>query len=172
MFAYCGNNPVNCVDFDGYCWKKIANAIEKIINAVKSYIEEQKSSAREKYNEDTVNINGSNPEGTIDVSVDGSNVKITNSYEISNRYEKEAILNVIIDSPDYEGTNDVEKMKVEWSAHNFAYNVTYNEKINEWISAKLGKDDAHASSKDVDFAESDSLSTWYYLVTLGGIISW
>lgn len=80
MFAYCGNNPVNRVDSNEDFWNKITDTIGNLINLVISYIEGQKAAAEEKYNEDTVNINGSNPEGIIDVSINGDNVKIINSH--------------------------------------------------------------------------------------------
>ncbi|MBQ6825745.1 MAG: RHS repeat-associated core domain-containing protein, partial [Clostridia bacterium] len=37
MFAYCGNNAVNNVDYTGQSWKKVGNLISKAWNGIKSF---------------------------------------------------------------------------------------------------------------------------------------
>ena len=122
---------------------------------------------------DTININGNNSEGIINVQVHNNSIKIENSWEISNRHEKTAILNAIIHSTEYEGDyKDIRAMIIEWSGHNFMYHITCNPRINAWVSKLLDKDDANISSKDVDINENDPYQGWYEFVTLGGLLSW
>ena len=175
MFAYCGNNPVNRVDPNGEGWLLVVAvlAIVALTFTGCSVNSEEKKQAEEKYNLDTININGNNSEGIINVQVHNNSIKIENSWEISNRHEKTAILNTIIHSTEYKGDyKDIRAMIIEWSGHNFMYHITCNPRINEWVSELLGKDDANISSKDVDINENDPYQGWYEFVTLGGLLSW
>ena len=63
-------------------------------------------------------------------------------------------------------------MRIEWPGHNLSYKITRWELMNNLASRLLGKDDANASSKDVDINKGDSLQTLYEIFTLGGLISW
>ena len=38
MFAYCGNNPINLADPNGYFWKEIGNWCKKVWNGVKTWV--------------------------------------------------------------------------------------------------------------------------------------
>ena len=173
MFAYCGNNPVMRVDPDGEGWLLFIALMCVLVALTSCDIEEKENAAREKYNESTVNINGENPDGIIDVEIIGDDIKILDSFEISNRYEQKAILNVAINSESYTGENkNINKMIREWSAHNLGYKLTKGEKMNTLVSWALGKDDANLSAKDVNISSSDNLSILYFFATLGGIISW
>ena len=138
-------------------------------------IEKAQNDAKEKYNENTVSINNSLENAAVNVTINdtGDVIKIQNSYQISNKYEQEAILNVIVNSEEYKGNHtDIEKMTIEWSAHNLGFSLTSNEKINNLASSALNKDNAHISSQSVDIGQSDELHWLYYIVTLGGKISW
>lgn len=82
-------------------------------------------------------------------------------------------LNVVINSNQYKGNHkDIEKMRIEWSAHNFTYYLTMNEEVNKFISSATNKENAHISSESVDIAQSDSLYWLYYIATCGGEIEW
>ena len=174
MFAYCGNNPVMRVDPNGEGWILFIALVGILVVTLTSCdIEEKETAAREKYNDSTVNINGENSDGIVDVKIDGDKIKIIDSYTISNRYEKEAILTVAINSDSYTGENDnINQMVIEWSGHNLAYKVTKGERANALFSQILGKEDAHSSAQDVDFSSSDALYALYFIFTAGGIISW
>ena len=183
MFAYCGNNPVMRVDPNGEGWILVVAILAIVVFSLTScsqqptqeQIEKAQNDAKEKYNENTVSINNSLENAAVNVTINdtGDVIKIQNSYQISNKYEQEAILNVIVNSEEYKGNHtDIEKMTIEWSAHNLGFSLTSNEKINNLASSALKKDDAHISSQSVDIGQSDKLHWLYYIVTLGGKISW
>ena len=175
MYSYCGNNPVNRVDSTGEIWRLVL-AIVLVAGALMltgCSQQESVDAANEKYNSETININGNNPNGIINVTITEESIKIENSWEVSDRYEKRAILNTIINSNEYTSDyKNIKDMEIEWSGHNLSYKITRWELMNNLASRLLGKDDANASSKDVDINKGDSLQTLYEIFTLGGLISW
>ena len=175
MFAYCNNDPVNNVDITGEI--SIGIIIVIIVSVVLlsscSMSSEAEARANEKYNASTININGNNPNGIIDVTISADSIKILDSWKISNRYEKRAILNTIINSEEYTSDyKDIKAMEIEWSGHNLSYKITRWDVMNNLVSKILGKEDANGSAKDVDINEEDPLYVLYEIVTLGGLLSW
>ena len=140
LFAYCSNNPINFCDSTGRgigeffkgIWDGITGYVEGFINDYNymSYAE----AAEEKYNEGTVSINGNDPTAPIQVTIDPDNTKedgtidpnihITDSYKIKSPHEKNAILDVIINSDEFDPavfTRSKKDYLKEWNAHNNLY---------------------------------------------------
>lgn len=136
---------------------------------------EAKKRAEEKYNDSTININGNNPDGVIDVTINdsGEKIQIENSYKISDPIEQKVILKTIVDSNSYKSDyKDTNVMRIEWSGHNFLYRITDNQFGNKVVSWILGREDAHSDAESVDIYGLDPNQGWYNLITLWGIIPW
>ena len=140
LFLYCSNNPINYYDPTGH---GIREFFEGIRNGITEYVNgfindynylHYEDDAKEKYNEDTVSINGSDPSAPVQVTIDPDNTKandiidpdirIEDSYKIKSQYEKEAILDVIINSDEYDPsvfTRSKDDYLTEWNAHNNFY---------------------------------------------------
>ena len=101
-------------------------------------IELNMESAKNKYNESTVRINNQNPDAPIQVTIDAKhpdridskkvnpNFSVTDSHKIKNKYEMEAILNVVISSPEYDPTvftRSKSSYIAEWRGHNALYTI-------------------------------------------------
>jgi len=152
-FAYCGNNPVNRIDPTGRSFVGIAIVIglvfllraddpQTITNAEIRAQEEYKQEldkAKKVYNETTVSINGNLPseQAKIKVSIlpdytkNGKSdpvIHIENSYKIRTKAEREAILDVIIASPEFDSTiftRGKDFWMAEWTGHNFFYDYLF-----------------------------------------------
>ena len=73
---------------------------------------------------DDLNINGTNPEGTINITINEDSIEITDSKNIRKDEDIERVLELIIDSDVYKSYNYerfLESYKLEWKAHTFAY---------------------------------------------------
>ena len=150
MFAYCENNPVNRVDPSGECWLSAvlvtlgvvfistmltADTSDETIEAHNV----QKQTAVEKFNDTTVNVytpeTGKKADDKVNVFLnpknkkkgkDNPNIQIENSYKITNHYEMEAVLNVVIENELYDTdiyTRNIGSYIKEWEAHNLGYAV-------------------------------------------------
>ena len=180
IYAYCGNNPVNRVDVIGHCWTIVglvvlAGSLLIMLNSDDDNRDLYQAEANKKYNSSTVNINGNNPNGIVDVKIgnEGDSIQIKESYNISNPYEQEAILNTIIASEQYTSNyTNIYAMKIEWSGHNLGYHVTRNENMNFVLSYFLKREDANDNFANVDIKGVDKYQEIYTLVTLGGLIPW
>ena len=177
MFAYCGNDPVNRVDPTGNIWRLVLAVvlIAGVVLLTGCSQQESVDAANEKYNSETININGNNPNGIISVTIDesGEKIHIEDSYKISNPLEQTAILTTIANSDEYKSDyKDINAMRIEWSGHNFIYRITRCSTINNIVSNLLNKDNANSSAKDVDINENDPFQGWYEFLTLGGLVSW
>ena len=64
-------------------------------------------------------------------------------------------------------------MKIEWSAHNFGYNIAKrNKHFNYAISKIFGKTNAIDNLASVDIHGVDDNQWLYEIITFGGLISW
>jgi len=174
MFAYCQNDPANHYDDNGMLLNEVGDWFKKLGKSIVATIlllatpiliplskdtpsskpyEEQKKEAEEKYNSDTVNINGSKPNGSINVTIvkePTPNIKIEDSLFIKTRAEREVILDVIIASPQFDPdvfNRGKAAWMAEWTGHNKVWLIPYY---------GLSKYDR---LKDVDLNE-DELRPW------------
>jgi hypothetical protein len=81
-------------------------------------------------NEDYINslVQEENNVYVLDEREEGQNIKILNSYKITNRNYQTDILNIINDYEEKyptEWDRSIETMITEWNAHNFCYNIHY-----------------------------------------------
>ena len=133
------------------------------------------ASAKKKYNENTISINGNIEDAAIEVEIakDGQSFEIKDSYNIHSDYEKRAILETILNSEYYTSDyKDIDAMVIEWSGHNFAYRVTKIPVINEFVSKKFGFDNANEHARNVNIDGLDPYQSLYEDFTLGGLIPW
>ncbi|MBE6747808.1 MAG: DNRLRE domain-containing protein [Ruminococcaceae bacterium] len=155
MFAYCGNNPVMRSDPSGRSFLLALGLTLFSIAFVSSvsivgivHVEQQRQKANEKYNSETVNVyvpgEGSKKDDSVNVCIDKNhpsgmrdsldpNIRIYDSLDITNRYEQEAIIDVIMSSPHYDNTvftRTKESYVKEWRAHN-AYDFVIPWDISE-----------------------------------------
>ena len=140
LFAYCSNNPINFCDSTGRgigeffkgIWDGITGYVNGFINDY-TYLNYE-DDAKEKYNEDTISINGSDPSAPIQVTINPENtnangcidpdIRIEDSYKIKSQYEKEAVLDVIFNSDEFDSsvfTRSKIDYITEWNAHNNFY---------------------------------------------------
>ena len=117
-----------------------------VANSVKNYardysyevIEHNMNAAKDKYNESTVGINGLNPDAPVQVTIDpkhpdrldstktNPNITIEDSYKVKSKYEMEAILTVVKNSPEFDAdvfTRSMNSYISEWKGHNALYTL-------------------------------------------------
>ena len=129
--------------------------------------EERLAQAREKYNEDTVNIyvrgHGRDREGKINIHFYYSkkekyySINIRESLKITDEAEMEAILELITQHELYspEEFGPISFMKAEWIAHNIAHSMaTGDENQKQMIEKIVGKriPSIVGSSKELDLS--------------------
>jgi RHS repeat-associated protein len=100
--------------------------------------------AREKYNYDTVSINNRDPSAPIQVTINpkhedkekkgkiNPNIQIKNSYEITTRSERRAIMETIMASPEFDTsvfTRSRNSYLREWNGHNRFYSSIKSERL-------------------------------------------
>ena len=177
MFAYCLNNPVNYVDPSGYI--SILGAFALVgffviilcIPSDSNQAPKYEKAAKEKYNQNTVNVYDG-VEGSPDNSKTNAkfyvadeskgfvNINVDNSLSISNKYEINAVLDVIVESPYYSETMFGSKkfMRAQWVAHNVCYNIASTGPIGFSIMAFLsGSSDPIQSSTSVDIRSKGNM---------------
>ena len=90
-----------------------------------------------------ININKTNPSGSIEVDIDGSAILITDSYKITSRSDKIAILKIIMASEEYKTaqySRSLSSYLAEWEVHNHVFYITGV--INaQHVNLDKGKDD-------------------------------
>ena len=174
LFAYCGNNPVNRVDYSGEFWGLVFIALATAFIAFtftssQNQAPHYEQQAQEKYNQSNVSVyeRGNAPEekSTINAEVyypsdSVSNISIDNSLIVTSGYEQEAVLDVIIDSPYY--SEDVygskSFMKAQWVAHNVCHSVASSGDIGFWAMQRLsGSDNPIQSSLSLDLRSLNNM---------------
>ena len=168
MFAYCGNNPVMYVDVTGQGFitalffgltvvgiTYLCTASDS--NTIAVAYAQQLEKAKQKYNKNTVSINNNIDESEALVHVyinpnnswdhGGPNIHIENSAYIRNMAEQEAILDVIIESPEFD-PSVFKRGKVnwlrEWRGHNIIFDLatgTTKERARH-VDLNEGEDDS------------------------------
>lgn len=155
MFAYCGNNPVNNYDPSGKSFVGIvclammaigltfglradsAQTVKNQETAAKERYKQELNEAKKVYNKTSVSINGNLPseQAQINVSILPDYIKngksdpvihIEDSYKIKTKAEREAILDVIMASPEFDSTTFTrgkDAWMAEWTGHNDLYNL-------------------------------------------------
>ena len=89
-------------------------------------------------NENNIDINRDNPDGNIKVFIDEKSIKIVDSYKYNNKKDKEKIIDIIMNSKQYQFykyNRTKESYLSEWDAHNFAYPWLKNTDWNSRVSA-------------------------------------
>jgi hypothetical protein len=151
MFTYCLNNAPNSVDNDGRRrWRStiIANRRER-----------KTEEAEEKYNSETIHIYvegaGSPVDGKLNVMMRPSEnvIQIQESWEITNSYEKKAIMKTVMNHELYSSEiylTDKSQGYLEWRGHNGMHTVMKALPFVEDIFAHFGQEDAYNRSASVD----------------------
>ena len=180
MFAYCGNNPVCRSDPEGHLFGLIVGGILLVgilfgctadsPQTVEAHEAPKKAAAREKYNENTVNVYetgvGSPQQDKVNIEIMPNNIKpgtdkpdpnilVHDSYLIEDKYEIEAIVDVIMSNELYDSavfTRTKDSYIGEWVAHNIFYN------LSGWDL--FGLQDRFASA---DLNERDGWIKWEFL---------
>ena len=186
MFAYCENNPISNCDPSGNIPSDISsNAMLYGGGGRSTYLskEERKLfAAIKKYNKYTINFCvgeiGNDPNRlNVTFYPDAGLIHIENSYLISDKYEKLAVISAIMSSEYYDKTlygDSVDTMLIEWSGHNFVYRASTNSKLMYRFFQWRGYDNPIQSTQGVDFRKTlaPSAKRNYEFVTLWGWIQW
>lgn len=177
MFAYCGNNPVNFYDPTGEIGVlatlvgigTLLTVLFVPSSSDQSF--ELKRAAKEKYNKDTVNVYMSG-EGISDHTKVNAmayianseknylNISIDKSLEISNQYEMNAVLDVIIESDIYseEVFGSRSFMRAQWIAHNVSYKVAASSNFGfRFMQFLSGSSNPIESSSSLDIRQTDNM---------------
>ena len=186
MFAYCGNDPVNKYDPVGgspvvavlLLCASLALLLSSDMNS--AGIEEKK--AHQKYNNETMTFTENqtlDTPGKVNVTFYPKEklIHIEDSYNIHNKYEKDAIISEIMKSELYSSdtySDSVDQMLIEWSAHNFVYRMASNYKLMNRFFMDIGYKTPIESTRGVDFRFSlaPSVEGIYKIVTLWGFLQW
>ncbi|MCQ4114246.1 RHS repeat-associated core domain-containing protein [Ruminococcus sp. zg-921] len=146
MNAYCGNNPVNRADPSGKFWFAIVAFVVIAITIATTFTadshktvsnERNRNVSKKKQdikNNNKVNIytpdKGQSQQNKINVSInpysDNPYIHIENSYQIEDEYEILAIVEYIMESPEYDDAifyRDRDSYYYEWKAHNILYSI-------------------------------------------------
>ena len=163
MFAYCGNNPVIHKDTTGHfpiiatvvicaslCLLLTASDPRTVADQKKrdqKKYNKELDKARENYNNSNVNINNGLDSDDAKIDVDiypdyekngkyNPQIVIDNSYKVKTRAEKQAILEVVIGSPEFDDNvfkRGMDSWIAEWEGHNFLYysplGIIFDEKL-------------------------------------------
>ncbi len=124
LFAYCLNNPIEIYDPSGNFWVLIGLAVVGIGLLFTLRSDSPKPPYVSTITEEDVNINGSNPAGSIIVTITDGGINIENSYRFDEEDDINHILDIIMASAEYSEYNYTRTKKsyfTEWKAHNIAY---------------------------------------------------
>ena len=151
MFAYCNNNPVNCVDYSG----NIPGMVMVSLNGVGEAQNSQPSISHR------LNINGDNPSGDIVVIINGDKVEIKESYMILNEKTQRLILENVFNHKDYAGLGMeiIDRTIVEWFGHNAMYWAIEESNsvefvCNIWFVKELLGGNPQFSSQNLNFSNN------------------
>ena len=185
MFAYCNNNPANCIDPNGKFSWLLALAIVAIIVLIPSDADQvpyYEAAATQKYNEDTINMSvgekGTDPDKlNVTFYPEAGLIHIEESHSISSKYEKRAVIDVIMSSEHYDPTiygNSADTMLMEWSGHNFVYHTASSSSVAYGIYQRIGYETPIESTRGVDFRKqlAPSAERKYKIITLWGLLQW
>ncbi len=184
MFIYCNNNPVMYKDPSGQFLISALVVGAAVVGmaflftadshqTVESHQQQQRKAAEQKYNQNTVNVytpsSGKAEKGKVNVLIDKNNknsagqsdpnIHIENSYQITDSYEMEAILNVVIASPEYDSNvfpRTINSYIREWKGHNFMYNIS----SGSWKNRAMHVDLNNLEDKMIVW---DVISTFIYI---------
>lgn len=190
MFAYCNNNPVMYIDPAG-AWPAlgleiaIACLVVKVATfAIAKYVNHivQTKNAENKYNASTVSAyeenNSPEEKNIVNVKIyypweGASNISVDASLSITSKYEQNAVLDVIMESPFYsEKVYGSKKfMRAQWVAHNLSYSIASSGPIGFRVMQILsGSLDPIESSASLDIrSKNNILKRQKFLYTL---LSW
>ncbi len=124
LFSYCGNDPVNMVDKNGF-----SGLIAGIVLAVMILImleRESYDNTKTILTEKDININGSNPSGSVKINISSNNIEIENSYLIKDADNMRFVMEMIMVSEEYSKysyNRTLDSYISEWEAHNFMYEI-------------------------------------------------
>ena len=184
MFAYCMNNPVCNYDLNGCSSVLILGlmvvSIMVLCTSSESQIPVSEREAKEKYNTDTVCVywnGGDYVDGKVNAQFYVANtekkyinVNVSPSLEIRNKYEMNAVLDVIIDSPYYSFDRFGSKsfMRAQWIAHNWCYDLAVSGEFGYKIAQKIsGAENPIESSRVLDIRNLGNMGIRsYYLYRL------
>ena len=189
MFAYCNNSPIMLVDYRGNIPKDARVSLFAMSldggGGYSPYISKEdkaKFAAIKKYNNNTINLLvdgiGTDPDKlNVTFYPNEGLIHIENSYDIKDKQEKLAIIDVIMSSEYYDASiygNCVDTMLIEWSGHNFVYHTASASSVIYKLYQRLGYETPIQSTQGVDFRRSlaPSARRNYRLVTLGGKLQW
>ena len=187
MFTYCGNAPIIRVDYDGEGWiiLGIILVVGGVIISCTSSSDMRpyhKEKAKEKYNQSNVDVQKrgepTNDESDLTAEVyhptdKTTNIKIDDSLKVTSKYEQDAVLDIIIDSPYYSEDIFGNKsfMRAQWGAHNACYNFASSGKLGFRIMQLLsGSDNPIESSTSLDLRSTNNLLLRHKI--LYTVISW
>ena len=163
MYAYCNNNPVNCVDSSGTIPGMVMMQLYEG-SSIKSIA-------------DRVNINGNNPNGDIKISITQTNgkinVKIYDSYRFIDRNIQKQILQIIFQNEDYIkygglGESLLQMILIEWNGHNLMYwGTELREDFDAMVRSDFAikyifKSDPKPRAKDLDFGNEKDRYHYFY----------
>ena len=137
MFAYCGNDPIFRIDYDGEGWGLIlltAAVLSCLLTSSENQTPHLQEEANDKYNSGNVEVyergNSNINLKTVNAEIyypnsTVSNISIGESLAIRSKYEQNAVLDVIIESPYYSEDVYGSKafMRAQWVAHNVCYDI-------------------------------------------------
>ena len=186
MFAYCWNNAASYYDPSGDIPADLGSKallLEGGCGFVDITEEDQKRCAAiKKYNSNTVAFFvdeiGTDPNKlNVTFYPDEGLIHIENSYLISDKYEKLAVISAIMNCDYYDSAvygNSVETMLMEWSGHNFVYHASTSSRLMHWFFQWRGYEDPIGSTMGVDFRKELAPSSRrnYEWVTLWGWLQW
>ena len=130
LFMYCADNPVMFVDVSGFSWMfwLFAFMLLLVVPSLRSDVGPSHSESQIDVND--LNINGNNSNGTIEVHINNSGIKIIDSYRFLNEKDRIRILELIMNSETYKEyekeygyQRDLKSFLQEWNAHNTIYEI-------------------------------------------------
>ncbi len=138
LYAYCVNNPIMGYDPNGTIWPLIAVGgllvgLALTLTAC-SKPEEPTAKPQTPITSEDININGNNPDGSINVKITTGNIHIDNSYRITNEKDQEKVIEIIMASElytQYGFYRSKDSYLSEWRAHNWLYDI-----LPEWTGYK------------------------------------
>lgn len=122
LYVYCLNNPIIFIDQSGNYGVLLLVAV--IICGLIFLTQDTKYESL--INENDIDINGSNPNGSIKVVIKDKYILIENSSNITKFEDKKKIMQIIMKNDfyiKYGYYRDIGSYISEWNAHNFVYTL-------------------------------------------------
>ena len=181
LFAYCENNPIFYIDPQGKGLVSLLLCLTIIVVSVitlssdKNQVPEYRKAAHDKYNSNTVSIINdeslANDKSKVYLYVYGNdnytNVEIKDSLAINNYYEREAIIDVFIESKYYSFDKFGSKSFIlaQWDAHNISYSVSKSSRIGYQISKRMSDaENPITSSTVLDIRSVNNIEPEQYII--------